>query len=103
MSMSHEAVKQASAEGEVLVAAMTRPTMLGGFTLMSIALSLYLPGMMVLITRSLWAALCIPILLLISYLVCLKDVYLFDIGFAAMQLKVCRNKSLWGCRRYAPR
>jgi type IV secretion system protein VirB3 len=90
-------------EGELLVAAMTRPTMVGGFTLASLAMSLYFPGMAVLITRSLWAAALIPVLLLISYLVCLKDVYLFDILSAATRLKTCPNKRLWGCRRYAPR
>jgi type IV secretion system protein VirB3 len=89
-------------DGEVLVAAMTKPVMLGGFTLMSIALSFYLPVMSALLARSLWMALLIPVLLLASYLVCLKDVYLFDIASAAMQLKVCRNKHVWGCRRYAP-
>jgi type IV secretion system protein VirB3 len=89
-------------DGEVLVAAMTKPVMLGGFTLMSIALSFYLPVMSALLARSLWVTLLIPVLLLASYLVCLKDVYLFDIASAAMHLKVCRNKHVWGCRRYAP-
>ncbi|MGO4395872.1 VirB3 family type IV secretion system protein [Variovorax sp. M-6] len=90
-------------EGESLVAAMTRPTMIGGFTLASLAMSLYLPGMVALITRSIWAGLLVPVFLLISYLVCLKDVYLFDILSSAMHLKPCPNKSLWRCRRYAPR
>jgi len=90
-------------EGESLVAAMTRPAMVGGFTLTSIALSIYFPGMAALITRSLWAAALIPAFLLASYLVCLKDVYLFDILSAATHLKACPNKKRWGCRRYAPR
>jgi len=90
-------------EGESLVAAMTRPTMVGGFTLASLVLSFYFPGMAALISRSIWAAALIPVFLLISYLVCLKDVYLFDIFGAATHLKACPNKSLWGCRRYAPR
>lgn len=90
-------------EGELLVAAMTRPTMVGGLTLASLAMSFYFPGMAALIMRSLWAAALIPILLLICYLVCLKDVYLFDILAAATHLKVCPNHRLWGCRRYAPR
>lgn len=89
-------------EGESLVAAMTRPTMVGGLTLASLAMSFYF-GMAALITRSLWAAALIPVLLLISYLVCLKDVYLFDIMSAATHLKTCPNKRFWGCRRYAPR
>ncbi|AKK24700.1 VirB3 family type IV secretion system protein [Pandoraea oxalativorans] len=90
-------------EGEPLVAAMTRPTMVGGLTLASLAMSFYFPGMAALITRSLWAAALIPVLLLISYLVCLKDVYLFDILSAATHLKACPNQRLWECRRYAPR
>lgn len=90
-------------DGELLVAAMTRPVMLGGFTLMSIGLSVYLPVMIALVARSLWVMMIVPVFLAGSYLVCLKDVYLFDIASAAMHLKVCPNKQLWGCRRYAPR
>lgn len=90
-------------DGEILVAAMTRPVMLGGFTLMSIALSFYVPVMVALVLRSVWAASLVPVLLLASYLVCLKDVYLFDIACAAMHLKACPNKYIWRCRRYAPR
>ncbi|SEB26333.1 VirB3 family type IV secretion system protein [Variovorax sp. YR216] len=90
-------------DGEVLVAAMTRPTMVGGFTLTSLALSIYFPGMAALTMRSLWAAALVPVFLLVSYLVCLKDVYLFDIFEAAMRLKHCPNKKHWRCRRYAPR
>ncbi len=90
-------------DGDALVAAMTRPTMIGGLTLTSIAVSFYFPGMLALITRSLWAVALVPVLLLISYMVCLKDVYLFNIAAAASHLKVCPNRRLWGCRRYAPR
>ena len=90
--------------GEALVTAMTRPTMIGGFTLTSLGVSCFVPGMVAMVTRSLWAALLIPALLLVSYLVCLKDVYLFDIIFgSATHLKACPNKARWGCRRYAPR
>jgi type IV secretion system protein VirB3 len=95
--------QQGGEDGEALVLAMTRPTMIGGFTLASLAMSFYFPGMAALITRSLWAALLVPVFLLASYLVCLKDVYLFDILSAAIHLKTCPNKRLWGCRRYAPR
>ncbi|CBJ36151.1 type IV secretory pathway, VirB3 protein (plasmid) [Ralstonia solanacearum CMR15] len=90
-------------EGESLVAAMTRPTMVGGLTLASLAMSFYFPGMAAMIARSVWPAIAIPFLLLGSYLVCLKDVYLFDILAAATHLKVCPNNRFWGCRRYAPR
>lgn len=90
-------------EDETLVVAMTHPTMIGGLTLTSIVMSVYFPFMGALITRSLWAAALIPVLLLISYLVCLKDVYLFDIMVSATHLKTCRNGLIWGCRRYAPR
>ncbi|MGZ5198284.1 MAG: VirB3 family type IV secretion system protein [Telluria sp.] len=95
--------QQAEEDGEALVLAMTRPTMIGGFTLASLAMSFYFPGMAALIARSLWAALLVPVFLLASYLVCLKDVYLFDILAAATHLKTCPNKRFWGCRRYAPR
>ena len=95
--------KQLDEEDESLVAAMTRPTMIGGLTLSSLGMSFYVPGMLALITRSVWALTVIPIFLVISYLICLKDVYLFGIMSAATRLKACRNKHLWGCRRYAPR
>lgn len=88
---------------ERLVTAMTRPTMIGGFTLVSLFLSFYIPGMLAMLTRSIWALLLIPIFLLVCYFVCLKDVYLFNIAMAASHLKPCRNKNLWGYRSYAPR
>ncbi|WP_284507648.1 VirB3 family type IV secretion system protein [Caballeronia sp. AZ7_KS35] len=90
-------------EGEALVAAMTRPTMVGGLTLASLAMSFYIPGMAAMIARSILPAMAIPFLLLASYLICLKDVYLFDILAAATHLKACPNKRFWRCRRYAPR
>ena len=90
-------------DGELLVAAMTRPTMIGGLTLGSLAMSFYFPGMAALMTRSLWPVALIPVLLMACYIVCLKDVYLFGIMAAACHLKTCPNKRLWGCRRYAPR
>lgn len=90
-------------EEETLVVAMTRPTMIGGFTLTSLVLSFYLPFMVAMLTRSVLAFLLVPVFLLISYLVCLKDVYLFDICAAASRLKICVNKRIWGVRRYAPR
>ena len=90
-------------EGESLVAAMTRPTMVGGFTLTSLVLSLYVPAMAAMVTRSIWALALVPPCLLGAYLICLKDIYLFDIFAASAHLKPCRNRNLWGCRRYAPR
>ena len=92
-----------SEDGEPLMTSMTRPTMIGGLTLSSIGLSLYLPGMATMLMRSLWPAMLIPVLLVASYLICLKDVYLFDIGLAATHLRRCPNQAYWGCRRYAPR
>lgn len=94
---------QLNDEEETLVVAMTRPTMIGGFTLTSLVLSFYLPFMVAMLTRSMLAFLLVPVFLLISYLVCLKDVYLFDICAAASRLKICVNKRIWGVRRYAPR
>lgn len=90
-------------EGEPLVTSMTRPQMLGGMTLMSIGLSIYLPGMVALILKWPWALAGVPVLLLASYLICLEDVYLFDLFLATRRLRRCRNQRLWGCRRYAPR
>ncbi|EHP44161.1 VirB3 protein [Cupriavidus basilensis OR16] len=90
-------------DGEPLVAAMTRPAMLGGFTLTSIVLSLFIPGLIMMISRSVLTVVLVPAFLLVSYLVCLKDVYLFEIFVSATRLSRCPNKHLWGCRRYAPR
>jgi type IV secretion system protein VirB3 len=90
-------------EGELLVVALTRPAMVGGLTLESIGISCYFPGMAALMLRSLWPLLVIPVFLLISYLVCLKDVFLFSIALAAMHCKNCVNRRYWGCRSYAPR
>lgn len=90
-------------EYEPLVIAMTRPTMIGGFTLASLVLSFYVPGMLSMIVHAVWPLILVPCLLLVSYLVCLKDVYLFDIAACAMYLKNCPNKRMWGNRRYAPR
>ena len=97
------AIEQPNDEGEALVVAMTRPTMIGGFTLSSLVLSLYVPFMLAMLTRSALALLLVPALLLVCYLVCLKDVYLFGICSAASRLKICVNKRIWGVRRYAPR
>ena len=90
-------------EGETLVIAMTRPSMLGGLTLTSIGISVFIPGMAAMITRSIYLFALIPVFLFISYLVGLKDVYLFGIFEAYTNLKACVNKRLWGCRSYAPR
>lgn len=90
-------------DGELLTVAMTRPTMIGGFTLSSIGLSVLLPLYVTFITRTLWPLIGMPLLLSVCYLICLKDVYLFDIALSATRLKPCRNRRLWGCRCYAPR
>lgn len=90
-------------EGEPLVTSMTRPQMVGGMTLMSIGLSIYLPGMLALILKWPWALAGVPVLLLASYLICLEDVYLFDVFGAIRRLKRCPNQTRWGFRRYAPR
>lgn len=90
-------------DSELLVVALTRPTMLGGLTMTSLGLSIYLPGVLTFVTKSVWGLLLLPILLLISYLVCLRDVYLFEVALAATRLRACRNKRLWGFRSYAPR
>ena len=90
-------------DGEVLVIAMTRPSMLSGLTLSSIGVSIFIPGMAAMITRSFYLFGLIPVFLFISYIVCLKDVYLFGIFASYLHLKACINKKIWGCRSYAPR
>jgi len=95
--------KSVRKDEELLVVAMARPAMIGGFTMTSLGVSCYLPTFTALLTRSLWPLLLLPVFLLVSYLVCLKDVYLFDIANSATRLKPCRNKRYWGCRSYAPR
>ena len=90
-------------EGELLVAAMTRPAMLSGLTLSSIGVSFFIPGMVAMITKSVYVFALIPVCLFIAYIVCLKDVYLFAIVDSYARVKVCVNKRLWGCRSYAPR
>jgi len=90
-------------EGEVLVLSMTRPSMLSGLTFGSIGVSFFVPGMAAMITRSVGLFALIPLFLFLSYLVCLKDVYLFGVFESYMHLKICINRRYWGCRSYAPR
>ncbi|WP_040126127.1 VirB3 family type IV secretion system protein [Collimonas arenae] len=90
-------------EGELLVVAMARPSMIGGLTMTSIGISCFVPVMAAMVTRSILMFGLAPAFLFISYLVCLKDVYLFNIFGAYMNLKACVNQRLWGCRSYAPR
>lgn len=95
--------KQKSDDSELLVVAMARPAMIGGFTMSSIGYSLFLPGFLVMLFKSLTLLALVPVALLVSYMVCLKDIYLFDIFNASCHLKACRNKAQWGYRSYAPR
>lgn len=90
-------------DGEPLAAAMTRPFMIGGFTLASLAISFYVPGMAAMILKAWQPALLVLVLLPVCYLACLKDVYFFNVLGAATRLKPHRNSRIWGCRRYAPR
>lgn len=95
--------KQKVDHSELLVVAMSRPPMVGGFTMTSLGYSLLLPGFLVMLFKSLYLTALLPVALLVSWLICLKDIYLFDILGAACHLKACRNKSQWGYRSYAPR
>ncbi|MEW4339649.1 VirB3 family type IV secretion system protein [Chromobacterium vaccinii] len=90
-------------QGELLVVAMTRPSMIGGWTLSSLFISFYLPGLLALVLRDPLPTALIPILLLVCWMICLKDVYLFDIAQAAAKLRRSPNSRYWGCRSYAPR
>lgn len=97
-----EHIQTTNAE-EILVLSMTRPSMLGGLTFSSIGVSFFVPGMAAMVTRSVWFFALIPLFLFLSYLVCLKDVYLFGVFGSYSHVKICRNKRHWRCRSYAPR
>ena len=73
------AVEHTPDEGEVLVLAMARPSMVGAFTLSSILISIFGPLITALVIRSLWPVGAIPLLFGISYYICSKDVYLFGV------------------------
>lgn len=103
MNSSPVAADDTEDDGEPLAAAMTRPFTVGGFTLASLAISLYVPGLAAMICKAWQPVLLVLVLLPACYLACLKDVYFFDVLAAATRLKVHRNSRIWGCRRYAPR
>ncbi|PMU22993.1 MULTISPECIES: VirB3 family type IV secretion system protein [unclassified Pseudomonas] len=90
-------------EGEVLVVAMARPSMVGPFTLSSILISLITPVLAALLLRSLYVLATMPILFAAAYWICSKDVYLFGVLRAAFKLRASRLRKLWGYRSYAPR
>ncbi|APQ06990.1 MULTISPECIES: VirB3 family type IV secretion system protein [Pseudomonas] len=90
-------------EGEVLVQAMARPSMVGPFTLSSILISLISPVLLTLLLRSLYPLLLMPFLFVASYWICSKDVYLFGVLKAASTLKASPLRKIWGYRSYAPR
>lgn len=90
-------------EGEVLVVAMARPSMVGPYTMSSVGVSIFLPFMAAMIFKNLWLVMTMPIMFAITYYICSKDVYLFGVLWALHKLKGSRNKRLWGYRSYAPR
>lgn len=94
---------QSHDDGELLVVAMTRPPMIGGLTLNSVVFSIFMPFMAAMIIKDMWVFLTIPLFLVGSYIICLKDVCWFDIAETGMYLRFCPNKNFWGCRRYASR
>lgn len=49
-------------EGEVLVVAMARPSMVGAFTMSSVLISIFAPLIAALLIRSLWPVALIPVL-----------------------------------------
>lgn len=102
--MSVPAKSDSPDDGEELVTAMTRPMMVFGvLTFTSIGFSIFPPTMLAMVTGWAWFMASIPVLLFASYLICLKDVYLFEIGLAMSRIRQCPNKRLYGCRRYAAR
>ncbi|MCH4881225.1 Type IV secretory pathway, VirB3-like protein [compost metagenome] len=90
-------------EGEVLVVAMARPSMVGAFTMSSVLISIFAPLIAALLIRSLWPVALIPVLFGASYYICSKDVYLFGVMQAAFRLRASQNRKVWGYRSYAPR
>lgn len=90
-------------EGEVLVVAMARPSMVGPFTLSSILISLITPVLAALLLRSLYVLAIMPILFAAAYWICSRDVYLFGVLRAAFTLRASPLRKLWGYRSYAPR
>lgn len=90
-------------DGEDLATSMTRPEMFFGFPLTSLAFGIFAPAALALLTKEPLLFLLVPFTLTACYLVILKDIYFFDILFAALNLKSCRNARIWGCRRYAAR
>lgn len=90
-------------EGEVLVVAMSRPSMVGPFTLSSILVSIFLPFMAAMVFKNLWLIAAIPFMFGVTYYICSKDIYLFGVIWSMTKLRGARNKRLWGYRSYAPR
>ncbi|MGY2172121.1 VirB3 family type IV secretion system protein [Pseudomonas gingeri] len=91
-------------DGEVLVVAMARPSMVGPFTLSSIFISIFVPFMAAMILKTLWLMAAIPFMFAVTYFICSKDVYLFGVLWAVVcKVRASRNKRLWGYRSYAPR
>lgn len=87
---------------EEITLAMTRPSQIGGFSLNALVFSLMVPSIIAMFTKQVVVFAAIPVFLLISYVICLKDIYLFEIMWAATSLRACQNKKHWGCRSYAP-
>lgn len=90
-------------EGVPLAQAMTRPTTILGLTIQSLMLSLTIPVVAFMVTGIIYMLLLAGPLLLASYLLCLKDVYMFNILMAMSANKSSRNTRIWGCKTYAPR
>ncbi|MDZ5461762.1 VirB3 family type IV secretion system protein [Azohydromonas lata] len=97
MNPNSAVIEDVEDDGEPLAAAMTRPFTLGGFTLASLAISLYVPGMAAMICKAWQPVLLVLVLLPACYLACLKDVYFFSVLAAATRLKPHRNSRVWGC------
>lgn len=89
---------------ELLVVAMTRPAMIAGMSLTGVVMSVYLPVMLILITKQIMLAFLLIPCFIFTYMVSLKDVYLFNIGTVYMPLWTTgRNGSKWGHKSYEPK
>lgn len=89
---------------ELLVVAMTRPAMIAGMSLTGVVMSVYLPVMLILITKQIALAVLLIPSFIFTYMVSLKDVYLFSIGSVYLSLWTTgRNGRQWGYKSYEPK
>lgn len=90
-------------EGAFLSKPRTMPDMIGAFTVKSLVFAMLPLFITMVMKNNYYPLLLFFVTVPIAWLACLKDVYLFEIFFAAINVKPCRNKAMWGYKRYVPR